>query len=83
MIIFHDTNMGRGLYGRCDGSVGLGWDNQRGVIRTIEEFLDRRYEENHFFVDAVNGFLVKHYPNCNGLTVPKRLPVVRDSALCR
>jgi len=76
VMIFHDTNTGRGLYGRCDGTIDLGWDNQRGVIRAIEEFLGRRYEEKSFFVDAVKGFLIRHYPNSNGLTVLKRMPVV-------
>jgi predicted O-methyltransferase YrrM len=76
VMIFHDTNTGPGLYGRCDGSIDLGWDNQRGVIRAIEEYVSRRYEEKSFFVDAAKGFLVRHYPNSNGLTVLKRLPVV-------
>lgn len=76
VMIFHDTNTGKGLYGRCDGTVELGWDNQRGVIRAIEEFVGRRYEENSFFVDAAKRFLVRHYPNSNGLTVLRRLPIV-------
>ncbi len=52
VMIFHDTNMGRGTYGRCDGTVDLGWDNQRGVIRAIEEFLGRRYEEEGFLLTS-------------------------------
>ncbi len=81
VMILHDTNMGCGVYGRCDGSVELGWDNRRGVIRGIEEFLGRSYNENCFFVDVAKGFLIKHYPHSNGLTVLKKLPVVRDSSL--
>jgi cephalosporin hydroxylase len=75
-LILHDTNMGDGVYGRHDGSVGLGWNNQRGVIRAVEEFLGRQYNEDKVFSDTAAGFLVKHYPNCNGLTVLKRLPVL-------
>jgi hypothetical protein len=82
VMIFHDTNMGCGVYGRCDGSVELGWDNRRGVIKAIEEILGRSYREDCFFVDVVKGFLIKHYPNCGGLTVLKKLAVVRNSTLC-
>jgi predicted O-methyltransferase YrrM len=72
VMIFHDTNMGQGVYGRLDGTVGVGWDNHRGVIRAVEEFLGRHYDETKFFIDFSNGFLVRHYPNSNGLTVLKR-----------
>jgi predicted O-methyltransferase YrrM len=73
IMIFHDTNMGRGLSGRLGHLIGHGWDNQRGVIRAIEEFLGKHYDENCFFTDVANGFLVAHYPHSNGLTVLKRL----------
>lgn len=72
VMILHDTNMGGGVYGRLDGSVGKGWNNRRGVIRAVEEFVGRRYDERTFFDDVAGGFLVKHFPHCNGLTVLKR-----------
>lgn len=72
-LLFHDTNMGS-VYHRLDNSIGLGWDNDRGVIRAIEDFLHRRYDEHTFFADVVDGFLVLHHPNSSGLTVLKRLP---------
>lgn len=78
-MIFHDTNMGQGVYGRLDRSVGrYGWDNQRGVIRAVEEFLGRNYDERRFFAtrffaDVAKGFLAAHYPHCNGLTVLKKI----------
>ena len=75
MIVFHDTNMGEGIYGRLDGSVHSGWNNQRGVIRAIEEFLGCSYDENTFFSDYRKGFVVKHDPHSNGLTV-----LIRQSA---
>jgi hypothetical protein len=73
VAIFHDTNMGRGVFRRLDGSLGVGWDNQRGVIRAIEELVGRQYDETAFFDDYAAGFLIKHYPNCNGLTVIKKV----------
>lgn len=72
-LLFHDTNMGS-VYFRYDNSVGLGWDNARGVIRAIEEFLGRRYDENAFFTDVAKGFAVWHRPNSSGLLVMRKLP---------
>lgn len=75
IMVFHDTNMGQGIYGRLDRSLGrYGWDNERGVIRAVEEFLGTSYDERRFFTDVAKGFLVAHYPHCNGLTVLKKLP---------
>jgi predicted O-methyltransferase YrrM len=72
-IMLHDTNMGAGLYGRTDGSIGFGWDNARGVIRAVEEFLGRRYDETSYFSDYTKGFAVLHVPNCNGFTMLRRV----------
>ncbi len=75
-MIFHDTNMGLGAYGRLDRSVNrYGWNNRRGVIRAVEEFLGTTYDERRFFTDVAKGFLVAHYPHSSGLTVLKRLAV--------
>jgi len=72
VMIFHDTNMGNGIYSRTDGSIEFGWDNERGVIRAIEEFVGRHYDEKSFFYDFTNNYLIVHYPYCNGLTILKR-----------
>jgi cephalosporin hydroxylase len=73
-LLFHDTNMGSGVFSRLDGTISAsGWDNQRGVIRAVEEFLGRRYDERSFFTDVARGFLVTHRPNCNGFTVLRRI----------
>jgi hypothetical protein len=38
-IILHDTNLSPSRsYLRKDGSLGEGWDNQRGVVRAVQEF---------------------------------------------
>jgi cephalosporin hydroxylase len=70
-VFFHDTNL-RPVYFRADGSMGLGWDNQRGVIRAIEEHLGARLPEQHDFIDARRGWVVRHYARCSGLTVLTR-----------
>lgn len=79
IILFHDTNLRP--YGRTVGNrlLNLGWDNERGVIRAIEEFLGQRYDENSFFVDTRNGWLVRHHPNDYGLTLLRRLDPPRSA----
>jgi predicted O-methyltransferase YrrM len=65
IIIFHDTNMGEGIYSRTDGSVDIGWNNDRGVIRAIEEYVGRKYEESSFCYDFIKDMLLIHYPYSN------------------
>lgn len=72
VMLFHDTNMGRGVYARLDGSTGVGWNNNRDVIRAIEGFVSRRYDEQSFFSDLTDQFAILHLPNCNGLTIMRR-----------
>lgn len=76
-VVFHDTNMGNGPYARLDGSSGYSYDNQRGVIRAVEELVGRQYDERTFFTDLVGGYLIMHHPNCAGLTVLRRMAATR------
>jgi predicted O-methyltransferase YrrM len=76
IMIFHDTNMGKGIYSRTDGSVDIGWDNNRGVIRAIEDFVGRNYDENSFCYDFTKDMLLIHYPYCSGLTILKKHKII-------
>lgn len=72
-VVFHDTNMGP-YYLRRDGFGGLGWNNDRGVIRAIEEWFGARFAEQAPFEDVLRGrdgnwWIVRHVPECSGLTV--------------
>ena len=71
-VIFHDTNM-KAYYRQQNGTILRGFDNQRGVIRAIEEHLKTRFNEKISFVTTVNGWLVRHWPYCSGLTVLERI----------
>ena len=82
-LIFHDTNMGKGIYSRTDGSVSVGWNNRRGVIRAIEEHLGRQYDEAAYFCDLAKGYLVTHYPTCSGLTVLRKCALPDDRPTAR
>jgi len=67
-VIFHDTNL-RDVFYRKDGSMGLAWDNERGVIRAIEEYYNTSFDEKKDFTTTINGVQIKHYSNCCGLTI--------------
>jgi predicted O-methyltransferase YrrM len=69
IMLFHDTNMGQGAYARNDGTIGYGWNNNRGVIRALEDLMGNHYPENSYFCDATGEYRLLHYPNCNGLTI--------------
>ena len=72
LVFFHDTNM-REVFTRADGSLGHGWKNERGVIQAVEEFLNCRFDESVNFTCVVEGWLVRHYANCSGLTMLEKL----------
>ncbi len=67
-VFFHDTNL-KFLFKRKDGSLGNGWDNKRGVIKAIEEFCGKKFNENEFFKESCEEFEITHYPFCAGLTI--------------
>lgn len=71
-VIFHDTNL-RHLGKRKDGCFALSWDNQRGVIRAIEEHLGIQINEDVECTEIASGWLLRHWPHCNGLTILSRI----------
>lgn len=71
-VFFHDTNMNE-AYLRKDHSRGLGWNNQRGVIRAIEEYFGKVFNEKQDFFDFRNGWLIKHHANCSGFTILEKV----------
>jgi cephalosporin hydroxylase len=71
-VIFHDTNLAY-FYFHADGSMDVAWDNQRGVIRALEEYFGCCWNEKFAFTDVQNGWLIRHQPHCNGFTVLDRL----------
>jgi cephalosporin hydroxylase len=69
-VFFHDTNLRR-IYFRKDGSMGVAWTN-RGVTEALENYLGKRFDEKRDFTDSVNGWSIKHFANCSGLTILSR-----------
>jgi hypothetical protein len=70
--VFHDTNL-RKLYFRRDGTLCNGWDNQRGVIRAIEERLGLKLNERRDLILTHGDWSVRHWAVSTGLTVLTRL----------
>ncbi len=71
-VFMHDTNLTKRFF-RNDGSMGFGWDNQRGVIAALETYFGKKFDERHDFAEFADGWLLRHYANCCGLTVLERL----------
>lgn len=75
IVFFHDTNLTR-YYRREDGTLGRAWDNDRGVIRALEDYFECSFDESEQFITVQSPFIIKHYPHCNGLTVLQRTPAL-------
>lgn len=73
-VLFHDTNMGQ-FSKKLSGCIQSSWDNKRGVIRAIEEYLETTYNEKISFIDYRKGWLISHFPECNGFTVMEKIPL--------
>jgi|WetSurMetagenome_2_1015567.scaffolds.fasta_scaffold00427_8 cephalosporin hydroxylase len=71
-VIFHDTNLQDPFF-RKDGSMEFSWDNQRGVIRAVEEYFRVSFNEKTDFTTIIGGWIIRHQAHCNGLTVLKKL----------
>jgi hypothetical protein len=61
------------IYFHKDGTMDLGWDNQRGVIRALEDYFHKSFNENEEFTDYCHPWIIKHYPYCSGFTLLERL----------
>lgn len=72
-VIFHDTNLKK-VFKRRDGSMGLGFENHRGVIRGIEKYFKCKFNEEKSFTLFKDNWLIKHEPNCNGLMILDKFP---------
>lgn len=59
-VFFHDTNL-------------TGWDNSRGVIRAIEDYLGCHLNEKRYFIVFKKPFQIIHYPFCHGLTILEKV----------
>jgi hypothetical protein len=72
-VMFRCTNLQKRLVYDDGTSTMLGWDNQRGVVRVVEEILGvNKMDEERFQVWDFNGWHIFHLPWGAGLTVLRR-----------
>ncbi len=71
-VIFHDTNLKQFTF-RKNGQLVLTWDNKRGVIRAVENYLGTTFSETQEFIQAVREFIIHHLPYSNGLTILRKI----------
>ena len=72
-VLLHDTNM-RLTGPRRDGCFQSSWDNHRGVIRAVEEYLGiMKIDESKDSVECAGEWILRHKANCNGLTILDKL----------
>lgn len=72
LVFFHDTNM-QNICRRRDGSLGRGWQNDRGVIRAVEDYFGKSFDETRDFVDVDQGWIIRHYAHNSGMTMLERV----------
>lgn len=79
-VFLHDTNL-KDNYFRKDGSTGLGWDNKRGVIKALEKYFNKSFNEESNFVALINDCLIKHYSYCAGFIILEKVdPTIFNSS---
>lgn len=54
LIIFHDTNLNKVLKFKDGSSLDCGWDNQRGVIRAVNDYFGILLDETKESYDIIN-----------------------------
>lgn len=71
-IMFRCSNLAKILMYVDGSSTNLGWDNERGVIRAIEDEFKVKFDETKQYSGIQNGWHVDHIPWGAGLTVMRR-----------
>jgi predicted O-methyltransferase YrrM len=73
VLILHDTNLTNRITRKIDGTPNIGWDNQSGVNRALEDFFNFKIDWNNLRSFETKNLLgdlsIIHYPWNNGLTL--------------
>jgi cephalosporin hydroxylase len=74
-VFFHDTNVRELIY-RKDGSAFRAVPlEERGVIKALDRYFGKTFNETTDFFDYKNGWLIKHHSYCHGFTVLERVTI--------
>jgi len=77
VVFFHDANV-RLFYKRRNGTIGKAYNDDRDVMRAIEEYLGTHFNEKKDFIKIEGFWLIKHKAICNGMTILKRTSIVKS-----
>lgn len=69
-VFFHDANV-KLIYKRRNGTIGKAYNDDRDVMRAIEEYLETSLNEKKNFKRLCGSWLVEHHAICNGMTILK------------
>ncbi len=72
MVFFHDANV-KLLYRHRNGTIGKAYNDDRDVMRAIEEFIGIPLNEKKDFRKLAGKWFVEHYSICNGMTILKHI----------
>lgn len=67
-VFSKDTNMSE-IFIRKDRISGLGWNNDRGVIRVIEDYFVVKFNKIKYFSKLYNGWPIRRFAICNGFMI--------------
>ncbi len=72
-VMFRCTNLQKILYYPDGKTTPLGWNNERGVIRALTEYLGTKFDETKEWSGKINGWKIDHFPWGAGLTIMRRI----------
>ncbi len=69
LIVFHDTHLTHKPTWRLSRTLNWGWNNERGVTRAIEEYLNMKIREDQYYVamESAEFSFLFNVPWNNGL----------------
>ncbi|MDP3962624.1 MAG: class I SAM-dependent methyltransferase [bacterium] len=70
VAFFHDANV-KLLYKRRNGTIGKAYNDDRDVMRAIEEYVGTHLNEEKDFKKIQGKWLIEHHAVCNGMTMLK------------
>jgi cephalosporin hydroxylase len=71
-VFFHDANV-KLLYNRRNGTIGKAYNDDRDVMRAIEEYVGSPLNEKKNFRQLHGSWLIEHHAICNGMTILKSI----------
>ncbi|MEN9625944.1 MAG: hypothetical protein RL557_272 [archaeon] len=72
VVFFHDANV-KLLYRHKTGTIGKAYNDDRDVMRAIEEYVGVSLDEKRDFVRNCGSWHIDHKAICNGMTLLKHL----------